>query len=233
MAMRTKMTTAIVILTLACTAGSWGRQIQPSQQAGAARAPQEAVSQLSSGVVTLVAKDASGRLAILEYGFFADPWTIVTGYPPFNEAVDKGEQVAVIGMNARTCPVNLLTGDQDRRLLFMDMEYRGPLSLPLGRPDKINPGDKIYLLAEQIAAGLRSPEAYTRVWRSVVTLVGGTAEGQKFLIGGGFFVDEWTIVTNYYLVKGALDKQVRTIVGLSLDGKAKYTVINLRANDRR
>jgi TonB family protein len=74
---------------------------------------------------------------------------------------------------------------------------------------------------------LKSPEAYARVWRSVVTLVGGDAGGQKYLIGGGFFVDEWTIVTNYYLVKAALDKQVRSIVGLSLDGIARYTVINL------
>jgi len=74
---------------------------------------------------------------------------------------------------------------------------------------------------------LKSPEAYARVWRSVVTLVGGNADGQKYLIGGGFFVDEWTVVTNYYLVKAALDKQVRSIVGLSLDGKARYTVINL------
>ena len=41
----------------------------------------------------------------------------------------------------------------------MDVEYRWPLSLPLGKPDKINLGDKIYLLAEKIAAGLRSPEA--------------------------------------------------------------------------
>ena len=77
---------------------------------------------------------------------------------------------------------------------------------------------------------LKSPEAYPRVWRSVVTLVGGTADGQKVLIGGGFFVDEWTIVTNYYLVKGALDKQVRAIDGLSLDGKDRYTVINLLAD---
>src|SRR5215813_8220826 len=74
---------------------------------------------------------------------------------------------------------------------------------------------------------LKSPEAYARVWRSVVTLVGGNANGQKYLIGGGFFVDEWTIVTNYYLVKAALDKQVRAIDGLSLDGIARYTVINL------
>ena len=74
---------------------------------------------------------------------------------------------------------------------------------------------------------LKSPEAYVRVWRSVVTLVGGNEGGQKYLIGGGFFVDEWTIVTNYYLVKAALDKQVRSIVGLSLDGTARYTVINL------
>jgi len=77
---------------------------------------------------------------------------------------------------------------------------------------------------------LKSPEAYARVWRSVVTLVGGNADGQKFLIGGGFFVDEWTIVTNYYLVKGALDKQVRSIVGLSLNGNARYAVINLQAD---
>ena len=77
---------------------------------------------------------------------------------------------------------------------------------------------------------LKSPEAYSRVWRSVVTLVGGKADGQKVLIGGGFFVDEWTIVTNYYLVKAALDKQVRSMVGLSLDGKARYTVINMVAD---
>ena len=77
---------------------------------------------------------------------------------------------------------------------------------------------------------LKSPEAYSRVWRSVVTLVGGKADGQNLLLGGGFFVDEWTIVTNYYLVKEALDKQVRAIVGFSLDGKAKYTVINLVAD---
>jgi len=77
---------------------------------------------------------------------------------------------------------------------------------------------------------LKSPEAYAHVWRRVVTLVGRTADGQKVLIGGGFFVDEWTIVTNYYLVKGALDKQVRAIDGLSLDGIARYTVINLLAD---
>jgi TonB family protein len=77
---------------------------------------------------------------------------------------------------------------------------------------------------------LKSPEAYARVWRSVVTLVGGNAGGQQYLIGGGFFVDEWTIVTNYYLVKAALDKQVRSIVGLSLDGIDRYTVINLLAD---
>lgn len=93
------MTTAIVILTLACPAGSWGRQNQPSQQAGAARATLEAVSQFSSSVVTLVTIDASGRQAILEYGFFVDPWTIVTGYPPYKEAVDKGEQNLLVREN--------------------------------------------------------------------------------------------------------------------------------------
>src|SRR5215471_9475911 len=77
---------------------------------------------------------------------------------------------------------------------------------------------------------LKSPEAYARAWRSVVTLIGRNANGQTSLIGGGFFVDEWTIVTNYYLVKAALDKQVRAIDGLSLDGKARYTVINLVAD---
>jgi TonB family protein len=157
--MRTKMTTAIVILTLACTAGSWGRQIQPSQQAGAARALREAVSQFSSRVVTLVAKDASGRQEILEYGFFVDPWTIVTGYPPFKEATDKGAQVSVIGVNSLACPANQLMVDKDKRLLFIDMEVRGPLSFPLGQQGKINTGDKIYLPAGKIADGLRSPEA--------------------------------------------------------------------------
>src|SRR5262245_14453428 len=73
---------------------------------------------------------------------------------------------------------------------------------------------------------LKSPEAYARVWRSVVTLVGGDAGGQKYLIGGGFFVDEWTIVTNYYLVKAALDKQVRAIEGLSLTWDTRHTVYN-------
>src|SRR5262245_23830944 len=77
---------------------------------------------------------------------------------------------------------------------------------------------------------LKSPEAYAHVWRRVVTLVGGKADGQQYLVGGGFFVDEWTIVTNYYLVKVALDNQVRSMVGLSLDGKTRYTVINLLAD---
>lgn len=152
------MITAIVILTLACPGGSWGRQIQPSQQAGAARTSREAVSQLPSSVVTLVAKDASGRQEILEYGFFVDPWTIVTGYLPFKEAVDKGEQVSVIGVNASAYPANLLTVDKDRKLLFIDVEVRGPLPLPLGKQGKINTGDKIYLPAGKIADGLRSPE---------------------------------------------------------------------------
>jgi TonB family protein len=153
------MTTAIIILTLACPAGAWGRQIQPSQQAGAARTPGGAVSQLSSSVVTLVAKDESGRQAILEYGFFVDPWTIVTGYPPFKEARDKGARISVIGVNSSVYPMNLLTVDQDQRLLFIDVEVRGPLPLPLGKPNKINTGDKIYLPAGTIAAELRSPEA--------------------------------------------------------------------------
>jgi TonB family protein len=77
---------------------------------------------------------------------------------------------------------------------------------------------------------LKSPEAYSRVWRSVVTLVGVKADGQQYLVGGGFFVDEWTIVTNYYLVKAALDNQVRSMVGHSLDGRTRYTVINLLAD---
>jgi TonB family protein len=157
--MRTKMTTAIVILTLAFAAGAWGRQIQPSQQAGAARASREAVSQLSSSVVTLVAKDAGGQQEILEYGFFVDPWTIVTGYPPFKEAKDKGARISVIGLNAIAYPANQATVDLDRRLLFIDVEVRGPLPLPLGKPNKINTGDKIYLPAGKTAAGLRSPEA--------------------------------------------------------------------------
>ena len=154
------MTTAIVILTLVCAAGSWARQIQPSQQAGAASAPREAVSQFSSSVVTLVAKDASGREEILEYGFFVDPWTIVTGYPPFKEAKDKGARIYVIGLNAIAYPPNQATVDQDRKLLFIDVEVRGPLSLPpLGKPNKIKTGDKIFLPAGKIAAGLPSPEA--------------------------------------------------------------------------
>lgn len=149
------MTTAIVILTLACPAGSWGRQIQPSQQAGA---PREAVPQLSLSVVTLVVKDASGRQAILEYGFFVDPWTIVTSYPPVKEVMDKGARVSVIGVNAIAYPANQLTVDRDRRLLFIDVEVRGPLPLPLGKSGKINTGAKIYLPAGKIAAGMRSPE---------------------------------------------------------------------------
>jgi TonB family protein len=153
------MTTAIVILTLACAAGSWGRQIQPSQQAGAASAPREAVSQLSSSVVTLIAEDASGRQEILEYGFFVDPWTIVTGYPPFKEAKDKGARISVIGLNAIAYTGNQATVDQDKRLLFIDVEVRVPLPLPLGKPNKINTGDKIYLPTGKIAAGLPSPEA--------------------------------------------------------------------------
>src|SRR5262245_54225838 len=157
--MRTKMISAIVILTLVCAAGSWGRQLQPSQQAGAARAPREAVSQLSSSVVTLIAIDASGRQEILEYGFFVDPWTIVTGYPPYKEAKDKGARISVIGVNSGAYPANQLTVDKDRRLLFIDVEVRGPLSFPLGKQGKINTGDKIYLPAGKIADGLRSPEA--------------------------------------------------------------------------
>jgi TonB family protein len=159
MTMRTKMTTAIVILTLACPDGSWGQQIQPSQQAGAERAPREAVSQLSSSVVALVAIDASGRQEILEYGFFVDPWTIVTGYPPYKEMKDKGARISIIDMNFGACPANQLTVDKDRRLLFIDVEVRAPLLLPLGKPDKIKTGDKIYLPAVKIAAGLPSPEA--------------------------------------------------------------------------
>jgi len=154
------MIIATVILTLACAAGAWGRQIQPSQQAGAARAPREAVSQLSSSVVTLIAKDANGRQEILEYGFFVDPWTIVTGYPPFKEAKDKGARISVIGLNAIAYPPTQVSVDQDRRLLFIDVQIRGPLSLPpLGKPNKINTGDKIYVPAGKIAAGLPSPEA--------------------------------------------------------------------------
>ena len=153
------MTTAIVILTLACVSGTWGRQIQPAQQSGEARASREAISQLSSSVVTLIAKDASGRQEILEYGFFVDPWTIVTGYPPIKEALDKGAQISVIGVNSGAYPTNQLSVDQDRRLLFIDVEVRVPLPLPLGKPNKIKTGDKIYLPAGKIAAGLGSPEA--------------------------------------------------------------------------
>jgi TonB family protein len=103
-------------------------------------------------------------------------------------------------------------------------------------PSRIEPTDAGLDMAFAQSAGaarqdtpmtLKSPEAYARVRRSVVTLVGGKADGQNYLIGGGFFVDEWTIVTNYYLVKAALDNQIRAIDGLSLDGKTRYTVINL------
>jgi len=191
------MTTAIVILTLACPAGSWGMQIQPSQQAGAARAPLEAVSQLPSSVVTLVAKDASGRQAILEYGFFVDPWTIVTGYPPFKEAVDKGEQVSVIGVNAIAYPANQLTVDRDQRLLFIDVEVREPRSFPLGKSGKINTGDKIYLPAGKIAAGMRSP-------------------------GDGGLIEMTTPVPPGYAGLPALDQSGK-VVGVVVDSRFKST----------
>src|SRR5262245_4013964 len=196
-AMRTKMTTAIVILTLAYPAGSLGRQIQPSQQAGGESAPRKAVSRLSSSVVTLVAKDASGRQEILEYGFFVDPWTIVTGYPPFREAVDKGARVTVIGANAIAYPGNLLSVDEDRRLAFIDVEVRGPLSLPLGKPGKIKTGDKIYLPFVKIAAGLPSPEA-------------------------GDFIEMTTPVPQGYAGLPALDQSGK-VVGVVVDQRFKST----------
>jgi TonB family protein len=191
------MITAIVILTLACSAETWGRQIQPSQQAGAARAPREAVSQLSSSVVTLIAIDASGRQEILEYGFFVDPWTIVTGYPPFKEAKDKGARVSVIGLNAIAYQGNQATVDRDRRLLFIDVEIRGPLSLPLGKPGKIKTGDKIYLPAGKIAAGSPSPEA-------------------------GDFIEMTTPVPPGYAGLPALDQSGK-VVGVVVDQRFKST----------
>ena len=88
--------------------------------------------------------------------------------------------------------------------------------------------------ARQVASATApSTEINARAWRNIVTLIGLKADGQSFLIGGGFFVDPWTIVTNYYLVEEALDKQARAIVGVSLDRKAKYTVINLLADKER
>src|SRR5262245_22913348 len=72
--------------------------------------------------------------------------------------MDKGARIAVIGVNSVPYQVNYLTVDRDRRLLFMDMEIRGPLPLPLGKSGKINSGAKIYLPAWKIAAGMRSPE---------------------------------------------------------------------------
>jgi Gram-negative bacterial TonB protein C-terminal len=197
MAMRTKMITAIVILTLACPAGSWGQQIQPSQQAGEARAPREAVSQRPTSVVTLVAIDASGRQEIIEYGFFVDPWTIVTGYPPFKEAVDNGKQISVIGVNSGAYPANQIAVDKDRRLLFIDVEIRAPLSLPLGKPGKIKTGDKIFLPAVKIAAGSPSPEA-------------------------GDFIEMTTPVPPGYAGLPALD-QSGNVIGVVVDQRFKST----------
>jgi len=197
MTMRTKMTTVIVILTLACPAGSWGRQIQPSQEAGAARAPLEAVSQFSSSVVKLVTIDASGRQETIEYGFFVDPWTIVTGYPPYKETKDKGAHVFLIGVNAIAYPANLLGVDKDKRLLFIDVEVRGQLSLPLGKPGKIKTGDKIYLPAVKIAAGLPSPEA-------------------------GDFIEMTTPVPPGYAGLPALDQSGK-VVGIVVDQRFKST----------
>jgi TonB family protein len=197
MTMRTKMITAIVILTLACPAGSWGQQIQPSQQAGEARAPREAVSQRPSSVVMLVAIDANGRQEILEYGFFVDPWTIVTGYPPFKEAVDNGKQVSVIGVNSGAYPANQIAVDKDRRLLFIDVVIRGQLSLPLGKPGKIKTGDKIFLPAVKIAAGSPSLEA-------------------------GDFIEMTTPVPSGYAGLPALD-QSGNVVGVVVDQRFKST----------
>src|SRR5215475_576022 len=88
--------------------------------------------------------------------------------------------------------------------------------------------------ARQVASATApSTEINARAWRNIVTLIGVKADGQSFLVGGGFFVDPWTIVTNYHLVKEALDKQARAIFGVSLDRKAKYTVINLLADPER
>ena len=69
-------------------------------------------------ICVLIAIDASGRQEILEYGFFVDPWTIVTGYPPYKEMKDKGAHISVIGANFGAYPANLLTVDKDQVKMF-------------------------------------------------------------------------------------------------------------------
>src|SRR5262245_61213685 len=53
------------------------------------------------------------------------------------------------------------------------------------------------------SATLSPQEIKLSVLPKVVTLVGKETGGQVFAIGSGFFVDHWTIVTNYYSVKEA------------------------------
>jgi TonB family protein len=111
--------------------------------------------------------------------------------------VDKGARVTVIGANAIAYPGNLLSVDEDRRLAFIDVEVRGPLSLPLGKPGKIKTGDKIYLPAVKIAAGSPPPEA-------------------------GDFIEMTTPVPQGYTGLPALDQSGK-VVGVVVDQRFKST----------
>src|SRR5262249_41569257 len=47
----------------------------------------------------------------------------------------------------------------DHRLIFMDLQHRGPQSLPLGKTDKINPKNKVYLFPGIPAAESQASES--------------------------------------------------------------------------
>jgi TonB family protein len=123
-----------------------------------ARAEQEIVRRLLPSIVTLIAQDPNGGEFIMGYGFFIDRWTIVTNHHILKDAQKKNvNNFYILTSSAKYYHVNYISTDTDNKLLFLDVEERGPQPLPLSKTNQLKSGERVYLIDAGTTAKSQAP----------------------------------------------------------------------------
>jgi Gram-negative bacterial TonB protein C-terminal len=102
-----------------------------------------------SAVAVLYSVSHDGKAKPFGYGFFVNPWTIVTSNRLLQDANRDGAlRLTIYSADGKQNYNQLYVdiADKDRDLLTLETHERGPRGLPQANVDKLKPGDKVYVL---------------------------------------------------------------------------------------
>lgn len=133
-----------------CCCALWavGRNAQTSTSSATIPLP-PTLEQNLSAVVVLYNVGQDDKAKPIGYGFFVNPWTIVSSNRLLQDAGRDGSlRLTIYSVNRKQNyrPLFADIMDKDRDLLKVEVRERGPQGLALANTDKLKPGDKVYLL---------------------------------------------------------------------------------------